>query len=197
MKKKAWIVSMAAATIAAWTYAVSAQDAEYTGAESCKICHNPPGDGTPFKQWSESKHAHAFEMLKSDAAIAAAKDRGIEGAPHEAADCVRCHVTAYDVETKKTPAKISMAQGVQCETCHGPMSLHVADAKKAKLQKKEIDAALFAVQPAKELCVTCHNTESPTWDETKYTLADGTTVGFDFDQAYAKIQHFKDGKPAE
>ena len=194
MKERFLKIAAFCLAIVACTLVAGTQEADYAGVESCKICHNPPGDGTPFKQWSESKHAHAIDGLKTDAAIAAAKERGIDGAPHEAWECLRCHVTAFDVETKRPPAKIAVLQGVQCETCHGPMSLHVADAKKAKLTKKEIDTSKITVQPTAELCVTCHNSESPTWDETRYTREDGTTTGFDFEQAYAKIQHFKDGK---
>ena len=39
------------------------------------------------------------------------------------------------------------------------------------------------------MCATCHNPESPTWDPKRYTLEDGTTAGFDFDQATKRIAH--------
>ena len=35
----------------------------------------------------------------------------------------------------------------------------------------------------------CHNEESPTWNPEKYTRADGTKVGFDFEQAKKLTEH--------
>jgi hypothetical protein len=45
------------------------------------------------------------------------------------------------------------------------------------------------VLQSEEICVECHNDESPAWDPERYTLADGTKVGFDYDQAVEEIAH--------
>lgn len=50
------------------------------------------------------------------------------------------------------------------------------------------------VRPDNSACVVCHNEDSPAWDPGKYTLSDGTTTGFDFDQAFAKIAHLNPEK---
>ena len=41
----------------------------------------------------------------------------------------------------------------------------------------------------KGTCTLCHNDTSPTWKPDRYTLSDGTTTGFDVEQAYEKIKH--------
>ena len=39
------------------------------------------------------------------------------------------------------------------------------------------------------LCETCHNERSPFWDPGRYPLPDGSTAGFDTEQAVQKILH--------
>ena len=39
------------------------------------------------------------------------------------------------------------------------------------------------------ICEHCHNEASPTFDPRRYTLPDGSTTGFDYDQALDKIAH--------
>ncbi|MFH0909300.1 MAG: hypothetical protein V1929_11100 [bacterium] len=57
---------------------------------------------------------------------------------------------------------------------------------------KNIDMAKAAgLLDAKESCTLCHNDKSPSWKADRYTLEDGSKVGFDFEQAYEKIKHEK------
>lgn len=171
-----------------------AQDAkpEYIGSDQCKVCHNKKPEGAQYDVWKQMKHAHAFESLQSDAAKKIASDRGLAKPPHEAPECVKCHVTAYDLEKMEVPAKIKPADGVQCESCHGPGSNHLADGRDVMFKKKkaaEIDwmANLKKIEEAD--CLQCHNEESPTWNSEQFTKEDGTKVGFDFEQAKALIAH--------
>jgi hypothetical protein len=188
------VTEVAAAGVAAfaiaWAYggAVKAQDAEYVGHASCKMCHNKAAEGEQHNKWSQSKHAKAFETLKTDHAKEVAASLNIEKPPAEAPECLRCHVTGYDMEEKALPAKLKAADGVQCEACHGPSGDHVALARKA-LTDKTIDVTVGRDQASEENCKTCHNTDSPTWDTTRYVLEDGTTVGFDYEQAWKMIAH--------
>ena len=108
----------------------------YIGADQCKVCHNKKPEGAQYSVWKEMKHAHAFDALKSDAAKKIAEERGLEKPPHEAPECVKCHVTGYDVEKMAAPSKIKPEEGVQCETCHGPGSDHVADGRDVMFKKK-------------------------------------------------------------
>jgi hypothetical protein len=97
-------------------------------------------------------------------------------------------VTAYDHESQKTPTGILLADGVQCESCHGPGSLHMADGQRKK-RGEEVDTSANQTHPDVSVCITCHNDSSPTWKNDRYTLEDGAKVGFDFAQAWEKIKH--------
>ena len=169
-------------------------DAKYVGAKKCKSCHKKELIGNQFGKWQETKHAEAFEALKSDEALKAAKEKGITGPPSEAEECLKCHATAFNVEAGQLSGKpLLLSDGVQCESCHGPGSLYrkkkvMADADKAK--------AAGLIVPDEKTCTGCHNDESPSWDPGKYKLAGGGTSGFDFDQASEDIAHMspEDGK---
>jgi hypothetical protein len=45
------------------------------------------------------------------------------------------------------------------------------------------------IYPATTSCTQCHNEQSPTWKADRYTTKDGKKVGFDVEQAAAKIAH--------
>jgi hypothetical protein len=165
---------------------------EYAGNAQCKMCHNNAAEGAQFSTWEAMDHAKAFETLKSDEAKAIAQERGLDKPPHEAPECLRCHVTGYDVAKAAPPAKIKLEDGLQCESCHGPASEHLGVAKTLKFKPEkisEIDIRASILHPSEEVCRGCHNPESPTWDPERYTKEDGTKDGFDFAESYKKIAH--------
>lgn len=165
---------------------------EYIGSSQCKVCHDKKPEGAQYSVWKQMKHAHAFEALKTDDAKKAAEARGITKPPHEAPECVKCHVTGYDLEKMAAPAKIKPEEGIQCETCHGPGEFHVADGRDVMFKKKtaeEVDWMANLVKVEEKICLKCHNEESPTWNPEQFTKEDGTKVGFDFEQAKKIIAH--------
>ena len=185
-------VALAALVLAAFSLPALAQGkAEFVGQTNCKMCHNKKPEGAQWDQWHATKHAKAVETLKTPEAKALAEKAGVKGAPNEAPECLVCHVTAYDAATKAAPAKLKLEDSVQCESCHGPGSLHVADGKALMLKKDaSIDPKKNVVtKPEEKACTQCHNDKSPTWDPARYKLEDGKTAGFDFKQASAKIAH--------
>lgn len=165
----------------------TAADAKYVGVTKCRSCHKKELIGDQYGKWKEAKHSEAFETLKGDKAIEIAKEKGISGPPSEAEECLKCHVTAYGLAPSEFARKpLDPANGVQCETCHGPGSLYK---KKKTMSDHDKAVAAGMLEPDEETCKGCHNDKSPTWDTGKYELADGSTVGFDFDQASEKIAH--------
>jgi hypothetical protein len=110
----------------------AAQDGpQYSGADSCKGCHQ-----VIYDSWANTKHAKALNRLS---------------AADKKAECITCHVTgspaqiAADGDNPKFP-------GAQCESCHGPGSLHVSDPKvMTGISKK----------PPESACTRCHNDKSP------------------------------------
>ena len=139
--------------------ALTAQNFKYIGASKCKMCHNKPDKGEQFKVWSAGPHAKAMESLSAEEA----KDP----------KCLKCHSTVGHIDASLV-ASIKVEEGVSCESCHGPGSAY----KGASIMKnQELSMAKGLILPTEEVCVSCHNEESPDFK------------GFDFAEYAAKIAH--------
>jgi ribosomal protein L40E len=159
----------------------AAAEPQYVGAKKCRTCHKKELIGNQWGAWLEGDHAKAYETLKQEEALKIARERGLAQPPHEAEECLKCHATAFGLEpaqlAKGKPLEVS--DGVQCESCHGPGSKY----RKKKIMSnrdKAVAAGLWNPGEDEELCTTCHNDESPTWDPAE---------GFDYEEAKAEIAH--------
>lgn len=162
---------------------------QYVGALKCKTCHKKKLIGNQYAAWLErDPHAQAYRTLESEASKAIAVERGLDTPPAQADACLRCHVTAHGVAPTLLSKPLDPADGVQCESCHGPGR----DYRKKKIMSKPQVArkkGLWDAEGDASICAHCHNAESPTFDPERYTLPDGTTAGFDFEQARQRIAH--------
>ena len=104
---------------------------EYVGAEGCKSCHQDI-----YTSWLQTKHARALGRLTKE---------------QKEGDCIRCHVTGTSEQIAREGASPGHPN-VQCEACHGPGSLHAADAT--------VRTGIRKV-PTSSTCETCHNDKSP------------------------------------
>lgn len=153
-------------------HALVAQDFKYIGADKCKMCHNKPPKGEQYNKWLEGPHANAMKSLSTDKAKEIAKAKGIADPTTDAA-CVKCHSTVGHIDSKLV-ATITMAEGVSCESCHGPGSMY----KGASIMKnRDLSIEKGLIIPTEETCKKCHNSGSPTYK------------AFDFKTASAKIAH--------
>ena len=153
--------------------APAAAEREYIGSGGCKMCHKKEKTGNQYGLWSESKHANAYETLASDKAKEIASGKGIANA-QEAAECLKCHVTASGVDASLLGKKYKVEDGVGCESCHGAGK----DYKKKKIMENQADAvAAGLIIPSEATCTACHNDESPTFKD------------FDFEARKADIAH--------
>lgn len=159
---------------------------QYVGVKKCRTCHKKELMGDQYGTWKDAEHAKAFETLASEEALEYAREKGIEGSPQEADECVKCHVTGHGVDGTLIKYELHPQDGVQCESCHGPGSAY---RKKKIMSDPDKSAANGLVEPSEKLCVSCHSDESPAWDPKRYVLANGTSVGFDYEQATEKIAH--------
>lgn len=178
--KKTLIISMAVCALSAFVGRAYAQDQPaYVGNKQCKNCHNKTQDGEQWNKWKASKHATAFESLATPEAKAVADKAKVDKPAAEEPRCLKCHVTASDEKTGVPAPPLTKADGVQCESCHGPASLHIADVKKARGGDKTVNVtAHIKAKPGEASCKECHNDKSPTWKGT-----------FDFKSMSAKIAH--------
>jgi hypothetical protein len=136
--------------------AIMAQTYNYIGAAKCKMCHNKVATGQQYKIWSESTHAKAMESLSSEKSLNYAKEHGIAD-PTKEKSCIECHSTYYSINQDNNIG-VTAAEGVSCETCHGPGSAYKTNAIMND-QAKSIANGLIV--PDKKLCETCHNSKNP------------------------------------
>lgn len=158
---------------------------EFVGHKKCKTCHKKAEIGDQYGVWLESRHAKAYETLGTDKAKKWGAEAGVDN-PQTDDRCIKCHATAHGVPDDMVSKKFDRTAGVQCESCHGAGK----DYRKKKImmdRDKAVENGLII--PTEALCTKCHNDESPAWDPQKYTLADGSKAGFDFEQAVKTIAH--------
>ncbi|MBI3273261.1 MAG: cytochrome C554 [Planctomycetes bacterium] len=146
---------------------------KYLGVDKCKDCHKAKTKGDQYGQWTESKHARAFESLASDEARKIAKEKGVAD-PQKAPECLKCHVTAFGIAKERLGDKFKLEQGVQCEACHGPGGDYF---KMEVMKDREKAKANGLVLPTEAVCVTCHNKNSPTFKS------------FDFKAEFDQVKH--------
>ncbi len=152
-----------------------AGDFKYVGVAKCKTCHNTKKSGKQYTIWKNGPHAKAMESLKSEKALAYAKKHGIAD-PSKDPKCTKCHSTMASVDQKliDPKGKLTMEEGVSCESCHGPGSAY----KKMSIMKNHEKAlANGLIVPDEKVCTTCHNKENPFYKP------------FDFKKYAAKIAH--------
>jgi hypothetical protein len=165
--------------------AVDRDPANYVGVKTCGICHKSEDSGNALAKWQASPHAKAFDLLGTDKAKEVGKKLGIDD-PQKSGKCLRCHSTAYNFTESVATDKIKPEDGVTCESCHGPGKKYMPKSIMED-RAKAIEAGL--IYPASQTCEKCHNDQNPTWKPDLYTTKDGKKVGFDYDQAFAKIAH--------
>lgn len=152
----------------------------YAGAEKCRFCHFNENKGAQYQKWLDDGHRKAYEDLASDKAKKIAKERSIAD-PQKDKLCLSCHVTAADVPAVQKDEKFDPAQGVQCESCHGPGGRH--SARRLELLENEsvtlimIPRGEIVAMPPARTCLRCHNENSPTYKP------------FDFGEYFKKISH--------
>ena len=113
--KKALVLAAIAAVV--FVAVLLAQDNTYVGAQKCQLCHKSEAQGRQYVIWEGTLHAKSFEALTSTKAADACKAMGVDK-PAEDPRCLKCHAPLAE----KAPEL--KAEGVSCETCHGPGSAY-------------------------------------------------------------------------
>lgn len=157
------------------SFNLEAKDFKYVGVKKCKTCHKTKKIGNQYGIWKKAAHANALKSLSSKKALDYAKKNGIAD-PSKDAKCLNCHSTMATVDKKliDPKGKMTIEEGVSCESCHGPGSAY----KKMKIMKDhEKSLANGLIVPTEKVCKTCHNEKNPFHKP------------FDFKKMVAKVQH--------
>jgi len=147
----------------------------YAGLKKCKMCHKGEKKGSIYEAWEASAHAQAYNVLGDSTAKAVYAKLGLEGNPQEDPSCLKCHVTGAGIDTSLT-VKIVNEDGVSCESCHGAGGSYF---KKTVMENHELSVANGMNPDPKAICISCHNSESPTFKE------------FNLEERWAEIKHQK------
>lgn len=118
---------------------VQNKGASYVGDTQCFSCHQ-----AEWAVWSKTKHAQAYEALAKVAKHPTG--RQFDG------ECIVCHTVGYEYQTGYlNEKKTANLKNVQCEACHGPGSLHVAEeiANASKSAKPAVHKYLASLSPWK------------------------------------------------
>ncbi len=158
-RKFSWLLSI---VIIAFYYVNAQPQFSYVGVQDCAMCHKTEKQGLQLSIWQNSKHALAYETLKSEQANQIAKEKGFNTPAVETPECLKCHATGYDLDASFLGAKFKVEDGVQCETCHGPGS-HYKPMSIMKDRQKSIENGLIYHENLEDFCIGCHNIESPTF----------------------------------
>lgn len=170
------ISSLLVVLLLPFTFILAQTEHGYVGAEACGMCHKTEKQGSQLSIWQNSDHSKAYQTLKTEKADQIAKEKGFTTPAVETPECLKCHVSGYNIDAKLLGKKFKMEDGVQCETCHGPG----ADYKDMKVMKDKdlsVKNGLILHDKLESFCIGCHNVESPTF------------VDMNIEEAYNKIKH--------
>ena len=159
----------------------------FKGPKSCIICHNQ--EKIPdilkssqayvslqeFKTWNDQdKHARAFKNFFRDASVTQDPNQPLQPTVRVQQmrqllkfdvttdqRCLGCHANWH--KDQPSPSKLNIAEGVSCESCHGPSSSWAAPHQEEKwrtipISKKEKLGMIDVRDPIKRAtqCLSCH-----------------------------------------
>ena len=161
---------------------------DYVGVAKCKSCHGKELMGDQVSAWKSGPHHSSWLVLQSPQALRVAEEKGLEGPPSEAPECLACHVTAFGVPPERISRPLQPSDGVQCESCHGPGRSYRKKKIMADLDRARA-SGLWTPSAQSGLCERCHNAQSPTFKTDRFMRADGSTAAFDYDLAVIEVAH--------
>jgi hypothetical protein len=142
------------------------------GAVTCasSLCHGA------VKLWKDSpvlqneyvtytrtdKHTRAYKVLFNAKSQRIAKNLGLKDGAHNAKICLDCH--AHNIPEAKRGERFVFADGITCETCHGPAEKYIAShvspvSDPVAHHQANVENGLYPLNDAMsraKLCLSCH-----------------------------------------
>lgn len=179
---------------------------QYEGVASCagSTCHGRnEGDGKSVRQdelriWQEPSskagaHSRAFAVLASPRGQRIASSLGL-GDAAQAGACLGCHATYAPASQRG--ARFQLAEGVGCESCHGPASGWISSHYTVRAtHAANVAAGMWDLTNAKNraaICLDCHfGSEKPGQFVTHRMMAAGhPRISFELDLFSTLQQHY-------
>jgi tetratricopeptide (TPR) repeat protein len=141
-------------------------DARFVGVTECKKCHFQQ-----WKSWQTTRMAQALDLLKPGERAEAKAARGLDPQTDYGSEtrCLPCHTTGFGhaggYQPSATQGFSRPAEGVSCESCHGPGSAYVAihkdiqDNRRTYTQQELYESGQYPVDA--RVCVSCHTQSAP------------------------------------
>jgi YVTN family beta-propeller protein len=126
---------------------------KYVGAVACGACHGARSGSRAYGTWRASPHADAYATLGTERAEEIARGMGVRDDPQTSDQCLACHATGAGEPVGRRLSTFDLAQGVQCESCHGPGSEYVPEAVMLD-PVAAAEAGLADVD--RTVCAACH-----------------------------------------
>lgn len=141
---------------------------QYTGAASCgaSSCHGSvkPRDLYTVKQneyvlWlKQDRHTQAYNVLLNEKSRQIAKNLKLSAKAHESQVCLDCH--ALNASKSLQAISLDIAEGVACESCHGPaggwLAQHTATGWTHEQSVKAGMVDLRKLDNRTKQCLSCH-----------------------------------------
>ena len=114
---------------------------------------------TEYHTWRRGdKHARAYAVLLTERSRGIAQKLGLDEPAHRARICLDCH--SHNVPAARREKQFVLADGVNCESCHGPAERWIGPhVEPAATHRANLAAGMFptsdTVQRA-QLCLSCH-----------------------------------------
>jgi hypothetical protein len=198
-------VAIGAAAQSAEAQLAISKEFKYTGTGSCAAssCHGAkkpaakPGDpDDTYTIWAtKDKHNKAYTTLTKKESVAIAQKLKIAKAT-ESDKCTGCHALHITKDQLTPKAKYDVADGVSCDSCHGPAEKWLEGHDKGEKNWPHAKSVSMGMYDTKdvlkraELCVSCHLSI-----EAEMVAAGHPTMIFELDSFSAnQPPHWKDQK---
>ena len=128
----------------------------YVGQRVCLTCHVEPEGISYCRHGALDGHRQAFAALTHPRARHIAALLGVTDEPTGSRLCLTCHAAGADVGPRWWAPTFELQDGVQCESCHGPGSLHVAKQRKGAPAPSPERRPSLIRRGSQADCGTCH-----------------------------------------
>jgi hypothetical protein len=115
----------------------------YVGVGSCASsgCHGGDGThgtlGSEYSIWiQQDPHARAYTVLYDPLSQQIAKNLNLDEPAHRATECLSCHAVVATPDDLTPNQRFTVADGVGCESCHGPAAQWLEPHKRDDWKKK-------------------------------------------------------------